>query len=241
MNKLLLKTTWDAEGIFRERPNRFLGIVDLNEEFGGPGQGVHIHDPGRLQELLYPGNRVALKRSTRPGRKTGWTLMAARHQTQWILVNSGLHRQISHAVLTDPDISPLGQADTIQAEINFGRSRLDYRIVLEDGSVVYVEVKGCTLSENRVALFPDAPTSRGLRHIHELMEIKTEGERAAMLILVFRQDIDCFSPNGKTDPKFATAFYQAVKNGVEVYPMVCSCNSRGIWFEKNTVLCTAPA
>ncbi len=238
MAKLLLKTTWDAEGIFRDRPNRFLGIVDLPEEHGGPAQAVHIHDPGRLRELLFPGNRVMLKKADRPGRKTAWTLMAARYEDQWVLVNSGLHRQISHALLSSPEISPLGSALKLDAEVRLGKSRIDYRVQPVSGPAVWVEVKGCTLARGGIALFPDAPTSRGARHVLELAEMLKQGERAALLILIFQQDVHCFAPNSEMDPKFATAFEQAVKEGLEVYPLLCSCSADGsIWYDGSTVVC----
>ncbi len=238
MRKLLLKTVWDAEGIFRERPNRFVGIVDLPDEYGGSAQAVHVHDPGRLTELLFPGNRVMLKRADRPGRKTAWTLMAAQYQGQWVLVNSGLHRQISFAILGEAEISPLGFGVRLEPEVKFGNSRLDYRVILSSGETVWVEVKGCTLARGRVALFPDAPTDRGTRHVMELLEIIKQGERAALLILIFRNDAQCFSPNAETDPKFAAAFKEAVAKGVEVYPVVCSCSADGsIFYERDTVLC----
>jgi len=238
MTEPLLKTAWHAEGIFRDRPNRFLGIVDLPKEHGGPGQLVHVHDPGRLSELLFAGNRVVLRRADRPGRKTAWTLMAARYDHQWVLVNSGLHRQISHALLSDCEASPLGPAASLDAEVTYGNSRLDYRVTMPDGSTVWLEVKGCTLALDHTALFPDAPTSRGARHMRELMEIVRGGERAALLILIFRRDVRCFSPNAVTDPCFAQVFSRAVAAGVEVYPAMCSCSPGGvIRYHGCTVLC----
>ena len=238
MHKPLLKTDWDAEGIFKDRPNRFLCIVDLPDKYGGPGQAVHVHDPGRLTELLYPGNRVMLKRADRPGRKTAWTLMAALYEGQWILVNSGLHRKISYAILSDPAISPLGAARRIDPEVMFGKSRLDYRILAASGSTVWVEVKGCTLARDGVALFPDAPTSRGTRHVRELVEISAQGDRAALLILIFQHNVRCFAPNSETDPEFAAAFHEAVADGVKAYPVLCSCSADGtIFYNGRTVLC----
>ncbi len=227
MRVRLLKTEFHAEGIFRQRINRFVGIVDLDERHGGAGQRVHVHDPGRLSELLFPGNRVKLVRASRPGRKTGWTLIAARFEEQWVLVNSGLHRRISEAIITDASISPFGMLDSVEAEVRAGASRLDYRLVTAEGEVVWVEVKGCTLARNGIALFPDAPTSRGVRHVEELVSLRKRGFRSAMMILVLRSDAQCFAPNGDTDPLFAEAFNRAAKSGVEVYPVLCSCSGQG--------------
>ncbi len=238
MRKQLLKTAVNAEGIFRERPNRFLGIVDLPLEYGGPGQKVHVHDPGRLMELLFPGNRVLLIRAERPGRKTAWTVAAAWCEGKWVLINSGLHRKISSAILTDPEISPFGRPVSIDAEVKSGKSRLDYRVLLPGTVRVWVEVKGCTLARDGVALFPDAPTKRGVRHVRELVDLKIHGDRTALLVLVFRQDAVCFSPNYLTDAEFAGMFACAVSSGVEVYPLVCSFTHEGdVWFEKSIGVC----
>ncbi len=237
MYRKLLKLDWDAEGVFRERPNRFVGMVELPPEHGGGIEAVHVHDPGRLRELLFPGARVALKHADRPGRKTAWTLVAAQHQGEWVLVNSGLHRAISHALLSSPGLSPIGEASHIVPEVMFGKSRLDYRIERADGTLVYVEVKGCTLAVDGVALFPDAPTKRGARHVAELMELKALGHRAAIIILVFRKNVRCFRPNRATDPEFAAVFQKAVAAGVEVYPVVCAVQDRAVWYQGETGLC----
>ena len=235
--KKLLKINWDAEGIFKERLNRFVGIVDLPEEYGGPAQAVHVHDPGRLKELLYPGARVALKRADKPGRKTSWTLIAARHHGEWVLVNSGLHRQISQCLLTDPEISPFSQVAGIVPEVRLGKSRLDYRLDFDEGPSVFVEVKGCTLAVDGIALFPDAPTARGSRHVQELIAIMDEGFRAGLVILIFRRNVRCFSANGKTDPGFAQVFRDAMNAGVEVYPVACAVEQNAVWYEGMVDIC----
>ena len=206
-----------AEGVFLERPNRFLGIV------GVPGEGgavpVHVHDPGRLGEILYPGNKVLLRRAGSPNRKTAWDLIAGECEGQWVLVHSGLHRSMAERILEDPEISPLGRVSSFQAEVRYDDSRLDFLVQL-NRERVWVETKGCTLCREGVALFPDAPTGRGRRHLEHLTEIRRKGERTAVAVLVFRPDATCFAPNGETDPRFAEMFWSAVDVGVEVYPLL---------------------
>jgi sugar fermentation stimulation protein A len=90
---------------------------------------------------------------------------------------------------------------------------------------IFIEVKGCTLARHGIALFPDAPTSRGARHLEELMEAKRQGFGAAILVLVFRQDAGLFSPNEQTDPRFAELFRRAVSCGVECYPVKIAYNA----------------
>jgi sugar fermentation stimulation protein A len=212
----IIRVPWDAEGIFVDRPNRFLGVVDIIHPDVLMGERVHVRDPGRLKELLYRGNRVLLKRAEGEGRRTKWDLIAARGGDEWVLVHSGYHREISRRILENAEMSPLGPIASLRAEVSVGRSRLDFLVSKADGRDVWVEVKGCTLARSGVALFPDAPTERGRRHLRELIEIRDRGVDAAVMVLVFRE-AECFAPNAETDPEFASLFREAVDAGVEVH------------------------
>ena len=214
----VMKIPWDAKGIFRSRPNRFLGSMDITSPKKKMAVKVHIHDPGRLKELLYPGNRVILRKAEGTGRKTEWDLIAAYYGGNWILAHSGYHREIAEWIIKNQEVSPFGKLNSIRPEARFGSSRLDFLLVNKNGKKIWVEVKGCTLVKDGVALFPDAPTKRGSRHIRHLIEAKTGGDRAAIIILVFRQDAECFAPNAETDPDFSNTFYSALDAGVEVHP-----------------------
>ncbi len=221
-----------ASAIFRQRPNRFVGIVDITSPASIPGQLTHIHDPGRLIDLLYPGNTVLLKKASSPHRKTQWDLIAARHQNDFVLIHSGYHRAICNVLLTHPDIRLLGDLFSIKAEITFGHSRLDFRIQKTDGTVIWIEVKGCTLAENGLALFPDAPTKRGTRHVATLIDICQKDERAVLLFLIFRTEARAFSPHAGIDPEFADIFQQAIETGVTVIPAQCSFSGKTVFFER---------
>ena len=223
----LLKVEWERKGVFLDRPNRFTGIVDLD----GSPEKVHVHDPGRLEELLYRGNEVLLKRADKPGRKTGWDLIASRYEDQWILTNSGYHRRISENI-----VGRLFKNADIRAEVAAGHSRIDF-LIEEGGARRWLEVKGCTLTEDGVALFPDAPTKRGRKHLETLMDMIDKGDSAMMIILVFREDSRCFTPNGRTDPRFAEIFEKAVEKGVEVRPMLLEYDGETVWWLGEIGLC----
>ncbi len=231
----LINLQHDSEAIFKARPNRFLGIVELE------GQDhevhVHVHDPGRLEELLYPGNQVLLKKADGPNRKTKWDLLAAWKNNQWVLVHSGYHRKITEAILDNQKLCPFGKLVTIQPEVKTGHSRIDFLVTQYNGKKIYVEVKGCTLTIDGIALFPDAPTERGTRHLKLLAELKRTGAGAAVIILIFRYDSKCFAPNIETDPKFAAAFTNALHQGVEVYPIVVEYDGQKISFVKKIPIC----
>jgi len=232
----VMELNGDFEGIFRSRPNRFLSIVDIIKPVKMKGEMVHVHDPGRLKELLYPGNRVLLKKASGKKRKTKWDVIAARFENEWILVHSGYHRVISEWMLRG-EFCPIGRLKDIRAEVTVGHSRLDFVCKDADDTVIGVEVKGCTLAVDGVALFPDAPTERGRKHLETLMDMIATGKRAALLVLIFRPDARCFSPNELTDPRFAETFGRATEKGVEVYPLVFRYNGKKVSFLGVIPLC----
>jgi len=216
----LLDLSHDALGVFRSRLNRFLGVVDIIDPGEIEGVEVHIHDPGRLGEILYSGNTVLLRRVEGKHRKTNWDLVAGQVDGSWVPVHSGCHRVLSEEIIRDECLSPFGHIFRLQPEVKLGCSRIDFLLERKNGSKIWVEVKGCTLAKNGVALFPDAPTARGRRHLEELIRVSEAGGEAAMLILVFRPDARCFTPNSDMDPLFASTFYEAMEKGVKVCPVL---------------------
>ncbi|SFM27953.1 DNA/RNA nuclease SfsA [Methanolobus profundi] len=226
----------DTEGTFIERPNRFLAIVEIDNNGTKTQEKVHVHDPGRLLDILYPGNRVLLRKASNPNRKTGWDMIAGISGDNWILINSAFHRQISEWVLENGIIEELSDNDSILPEQKYGDSRLDY-LLLKDGQSTWIEVKGCTLAEGSVASFPDAPTTRGKRHLEELIKARSEGHDAAAIILVLRPEAECFTANGIIDPAFARTFEEALKAGVKVFPLQFSFEDGNIRYLSQLPLC----
>ncbi|MFW6040293.1 MAG: DNA/RNA nuclease SfsA [Thermoplasmatota archaeon] len=234
LKKQLLNIPYTTECTFVERKNRFLGLVRISSDKNL--EEVHIRDPGRLKEILYPGNQVIIKRVENDHRKTSWDLIAGLVNDNWVLVNSGYHRRITERILEDRDINPFGEIDNYQAEIMIGDSRIDFLLKKEETNI-WVEVKGCTLSKNRMALFPDAPTTRGRRHMEELSKAHKKGDKSAVIFLVFRPDSKCFSPNDATDPEFSNAFWKAIEEGIDVYPLVFKYENGGLFYIKKIPLC----
>jgi sugar fermentation stimulation protein A len=222
MPRKVMDVVWDAEGVFVNRPNRFLAFYDIKLPDGRvlKKQKVHVHDPGRLKELCYSGNDGLLKRAP-PGskRKTDWDLIAARASRSWVFIHSAYHRQVAEWVLETPQVNPFGEIREYVSEFKADKhSRLDHLLFMADGCKIAVEVKGCSLTMDGVALFPDAPTERGTRHIKTLMKLKKKGYcDPALLIVVTRPDAECFRPKEDTDPVFADTFWRAVKKGLTVF------------------------
>ncbi|SES90777.1 sugar fermentation stimulation protein A [Methanococcoides vulcani] len=238
--EVVMEIPWDAEGRLLSRPNRFLGIVDITSISGSPAdiqeEKVHIHDPGRLEDLLYTGNDLLLKKASNTNRKTGWDVIAAKADDGWILINSAFHRKIAEWAIRN-EVCPFFEGlDSVAAEQKFGESRLDFLLGKGDRRI-WVEVKGCTLIDDGRAIFPDAPTSRGRRHVGELIKAVVGGDEALLLILVFRPDAQCFAPNEVIDPDLAAAFRDAIGAGVKVCPLVFSYEGREIIYRGRIPLC----
>lgn len=209
MNKIV-EIPYDIEGKFIERKNRFLGVVEINSS---KRVAVHVRDPGRLEEILYEGNEVLIKKADNAGRKTDYDLVAGKVGDEWILINSGYHRMIMEKIFQDDEMNPIKDMGSFKAEQKLGESRIDF-LIDRNGDRVWVEVKGCTLAKDGVALFPDAPTTRGKRHLEELMKV---GDDAVVVFLIFRPDARCFLPYKERDPDFSSTFYEAIDSGVEFH------------------------
>ncbi|MCL4329113.1 MAG: DNA/RNA nuclease SfsA [Candidatus Thermoplasmatota archaeon] len=184
-----------TEASVLDRPNRFLVRAVLK----GVETLVHLHDPGRIRELIYPGNRILVRETD--GRKTSYSVTAARSHGEWILLDSRFHNKIAAAFL------PEG----CMREVSVENARLDFAC----GDCL-IEIKGSTLCIDRVARFPDAPSERASRHARILGNIASHGGRALMVFLVFSPAAESFAPNSLTDPTFAAELSEAVRKGVEL-------------------------
>ena len=205
-------------GIFLERPNRFIAMVEIDGEV----QRVHVKNTGRCRELLIPGCRVYLEKSDVPGRKTAYDLVAvekaAAEGTRLINMDSMAPNRAAGEWLA---AGVLGDLQNLRAEVRAGESRFDFAAE-ENGRRVYIEVKGCTLEENGVARFPDAPTERGLKHVRELARLAKEGCRCIVLIVIQMKGVHLFRPNWATHPEFGHALLAARDAGVEIVAVDCN-------------------
>ncbi len=237
-NLLLLEIAWDVEGVFVERPNRFLGIVEITAGRKKQQVEVHVHDPGRLPDILIPGKKVRLKYVARPGRKTKWDLIAGKTSAGWVLVHSGYHRKICENLFRNEAISPFNGVTGIVPEVKVGKSRIDFLLERKDSGSIWVEIKGCTLAKGQIATFPDAPTLRGSKHVEELISIRKRGSDSAIVFLVFRPEATCFLPNKEMDSLFDKVFREALGSGVEARFLVLEYVNGGVYFKREIPLCS---
>ncbi|WP_457595585.1 DNA/RNA nuclease SfsA [Hydrogenimonas sp.] len=190
-----------VEGRFLERPNRFVAVAEV----AGSTVKVHVADTGRLEEILTPGRPLLLLRN-RPGMKTDCTLLAAKMEEGWVLINTRLHAPIARRAI---ERGVLGFIPRIlQSEVRYGRSRFDYR-----ADDTFVELKGCSLVQENRCRFPNAPTARGVKHLKELISARKEGFGAILLVMGLRP-CDCFEPHPERDEAFRRTFYEALESDV---------------------------
>ncbi|MBY9019980.1 MAG: DNA/RNA nuclease SfsA [Candidatus Lokiarchaeota archaeon] len=199
------------KGIFLRRPNRFVSEIEYDHQI----KSAHVHDPGRLKELLIPGKEVLFTESRG---KLDYYIKAVKSQEDWILIDTALHSKI--ALKAFPHISELSQVKEIRKEVQIGNSRIDFVL---DG--VPLEVKGVTLVKDDLALFPDAPTERGARHVQEIID-----NQGMLLFLVFRKASE-FKPNFIMDPKFSNKLSEAKKKGVKIFVIQLSFDGNLIYYE----------
>jgi len=216
-----LLDAWD-EGVFLARPNRFLAEVVV----GGRKELAHLPDPGRLTELLRAGAEVRLQRARSAGRSTSWTLIGVRCSQGWVNIDSRLPNALFEEALSESRLEEFAGFSSWRREAHFGGSVMDF--LLQGEQDCLVEVKGCTLVQKGVALFPDAPTTRGARHMGELQEACARGLRACAVFMVKHPAARLFRPNRVADPSFAQALSKAVEAGVEAYAYLASWRGREI-------------
>ncbi len=215
-------------GRFVDRPNRFLTIVDCE----GRQVQAHLANTGRLREILIPGARVYLAPARNSNRKTRYCLMLAELDRSLVCLDSNIPTTVASHYISGRSFAPMSDYRTVQREVTLMGSRYDLVLSEEGMPDLIAEVKGVTLAREGRALFPDAPTERGRRHIEGLVRARELGYRAAVIFMVMRSDADSFRPNSDGDPRFSGALCTASAAGVEVYALSCRVTRQGAWVDR---------
>lgn len=201
-------------GRFLQRPNRFIAHVETQDGV----QIVHVKNTGRCKELLVPGATVYLEKSSNSNRKTAYDLIAVEKGKLLINMDSQAPNQVFDEWVRLGAFC--GEVRAVYREFTYGASRLDFALETARG-LHLVEVKGVTLEEQGEARFPDAPTERGIKHIHELQRAVESGLDATLFFVVQMKDVRSFAPNNVTHPAFGAALREAAAAGVEVCAYDC--------------------
>ncbi len=200
-------------GRLLRRYKRFLADVELDD---GSVHVVHCPNPGRMIGCSAPGSRCIVRDSEDPARKLRYSLHAVEESGAWIVVDTGLANAVVAEAIANDLVPDLTGYASHRREVRYGtNSRID--LLLEDPGRCYVEVKTTTLAQDGAALFPDAVTARGLKHIEELERVASEGDRAVLFMFVARDDVQVFAPADDIDPAWSDAFRRALRSGVEAY------------------------
>ena len=200
-----------VDGILVDRPNRFIAYVEVN----GAVETVHVKNTGRCRELLLPGTAVRLEVSDNQKRKTKYDLVAVHKQELgWVNMDSQAPNKVVGEWLAKQGY------DYIKPEFTYGKSRIDF--YMEKGEQKYLlEVKGCTLEVDGIGYFPDAPTERGVKHLHELAQAQQKGYQCAVAFVIQVEGITEVRPNVSTQPEFGTALAEAKAAGVRMLFLLC--------------------
>ncbi len=189
---------------FLNRPNRFL----IRCRWKGRTFSSFLPNPGRLQELLLPGAKIHLLREVPRGdRKTRYTAVAVERDGHPIMLHTHRTYDVARVLLEQIKIPGLEHARMVKREFKIGRSRFDF-LLEEEGKKILLEVKSCTLVGEKVAMFPDAVTERGTRHLRELARLAEEGMKTAVLFVVHWPFAEIFLPDYHTDLIFSQTLLQ---------------------------------
>ena len=198
-----------VEGKFISRPNRFIAYVEID----GKAETVHVKNTGRCKELLTDNATVYLSVSDNPARKTKYDLIAVKKGELLINMDSQIPNDVCEKWLKKGIL--FSDKAIIKREYTYKKSRFDFYI--EDGERrAFLEVKGCTLENEGIASFPDAPTERGVKHIRELISALGDGYEAYILFVIQMKGISEFRPNDKTHKAFGDALREAKSKGVKI-------------------------
>ena len=218
------------QGIFLNRPNRFIAEVLIGED----NHTVHVKNTGRCRELLVKGAKVWLEKSQNPLRKTQYDLVCVEKNKDKSSVIINMDSQIVNDVAEEwLKKGELFSDDAlIKREVKYKNSRFDFYIESEDRKV-FLEVKGVTLENDGIASFPDAPTERGIKHINELISSIDDGYEAYILFVIQMKGIKYFEPNDITHKAFGDALRNAKEKGVNIIAMDCKVTPEEIVIDKD--------
>lgn len=216
-----------VEGRFLSRPNRFIAFVETEE-----GEQIcHVKNTGRCKELLLPGATVYLEKSGNPERKTAWDLVAVRKGERYSTWTAAPRMPWQENIC-----GPVFRMRWFLNPKRFTEIREWISMWKQQKKKYYIEVKGVTLEEGGRALFPDAPTERGLKHIRELIRAKEEGYGAVLLFVLQMKGCRGFCPNDRTDAAFGRALREARRRGVLVKAVECTVEKDRLYIDAEVPL-----
>lgn len=219
-------------GTLLKRYKRFLTDVKLDN---GEIVVAHCTNSGSMKSCIEEGAEVFLTPVDDPKRKTRFTWEMIKINNKWIGINTGWPNVLAFEAIKNNEIEKLSGYTKVKREVKFGDSRFD--VYCENGKEkCFVEVKNVTMKVGNHALFPDAVTTRGQKHLKTLIEVKKQGIRAVMLYIIQRSDISAFGTAKDIDPDYARLLKKAVNSGVEVIAMQAEVSQYSITLTKEILV-----
>lgn len=219
------------EAVFLKRPNRFKAHIDI----GGTEEICHVKNTGRLGELLLPGVPVLVESAAAGShRKTKYSLICVKKDGQWINIDSQAPNKLAEEWIAEGKL--LKDVTLIKRERRYGNSRFDLYVEAA-GEKWFIEVKGVTLNVEGTAMFPDAPTERGKKHLEELIICQKDGYRAGVIFVIQMKGISRFMPFEERQPAFADTLRRAKAAGVEVWAVDCLVDRENIEIDRFVPVC----
>lgn len=185
----------------------------------------------QMQRIAHKGAKVFLEEADKEGRKTKYSLITVYKGNVLVNMDSQAPNQMAAEALAEGKIAEIGSVDFLKREVKYGNSRFD--LYYQQGEKKgFIEVKGITLEEDGIAMFPDAPTKRGTKHLRELIRAKEEGYESAVLFVIQMKGITEFRPNEERDRKFTEALRDAAAAGVKILAYDCGVEIGKVWMEE---------
>jgi sugar fermentation stimulation protein A len=201
-----------CQGKFMDRPNRFIVHCEVEKAI----VEAYLPNPGRMWELLFPGVKLFLIPNGQ-AQKTRFTVVAVEREGQPIMLHTQATNEVAERLLVGKRLPGLEDARVVRREVTVGAHRFDFLLVRGE-KPYYLEVKSCTLFEGSIAMFPDAVTERGRRHLEALADLAAAGTPCGVLFLVHWPQANAFLPDYHTDFAFAQTFYK-VRKTLDFYPV----------------------
>lgn len=208
-------------GRFISRPNRFIAHIEIE----GSTEICHVKNTGRCAELLIPGAHVFVQKSDNANRKTRFDLISVYKGDRLINMDSQAPNKVFAQWAQSSGY--FQNISCIRPEVKYENSRFDFYIEA-DSRRIFVEVKGVTLEDKGICMFPDAPTVRGVKHLLELCDSIRHGYSAMIVFIIQMDGVSYFTPNDKTHPQFKAALAQAVSCGVTAVALDCCVTENSI-------------
>ncbi|WP_439184823.1 DNA/RNA nuclease SfsA [Carboxylicivirga taeanensis] len=215
-------------GTLIKRYKRFLSDIRLDD---GSIVVAHCTNSGSMKTCIEEGAEVYLSPATDPKRKTRYTWEMIKINGQWVGINTSHPNLIAFEAVKSGALKQLAGYTHVQREVKTGDSRIDI-MAQNEHETCFIEVKNVTMKDGQFARFPDAVTTRGKKHLEELMRLKQEGIRAVMIYIIQRSDVDIFAPAHDIDLAYAQTLMQAHKAGVEIIPLQVKVSPSEIVIDK---------